>query len=486
MRELLGLSATALAARIRTREVSPSEAVEVHIRRIEEVNPHINAVVANRFTEARGEAKQLDRELLRRPPGALPPFFGVPFTVKELISVEGMPFTAGVVARRGEVGVEDAPLVARLRNAGGIPLGVTNVSEAGLWLESHNRVYGRTNNPHDPRCIAGGSSGGEGAIIAAGGSPMGVGADIGGSIRNPSFFNGICGHKPSGGLLPSVGHWPPAVGRRGRYCVSGPMARRVEDLVTMMEVFSPEEDPHRDPGRPPFRRARGLEPREVPVYYFESNGLTRVDREVADAQRAAVDALARRGFRVERWRPRALFRSVELWTTLVAGSAEDTVRELLGNGAPIPLVREWTRLPFGRARHPFYSLLMATAEGITATSPPRARALEGRRDALRAEIEHKLGERGVLICPPYPRPAPRHHVPLLSPLAFSYCGVFNVLELPATAVPTGMTRKGLPVGVQVVGSRFADPVTLWVAGEIEAALGRSFVPAAVTPAHSRG
>ena len=161
------------------------------------------------------------------------------------------------------------------------------------------------------------------------------------------------------------------------------------------------------------------------------------------------------------------------------------MRELLGNGAPIRLGREWARLPFGRSRHPLYSLVMATGEGVTSASPRRARALEGLRDGLRAEIEDRLGERGVLLCPPYPRPAPRHHLPLLSPLAFSYCGIFNVLELPATAVPTGVTAGGLPVGVQVVGRRFADPLTLWVAGEIETALGRPFVPASPTPERSR-
>src|SRR5205823_1477195 len=107
------------------------------------------------------------------------------------------------------IGDEDAPVVARMRAAGSIILGLTNVSEAGLWLETYNTVYGRTNNAYSVRHISGGSTGGEASIIGAGGSAIGLGADIGGSIRNPCFFNGIVGHKPTGGLLPSIGHWPP-------------------------------------------------------------------------------------------------------------------------------------------------------------------------------------------------------------------------------------------------------------------------------------
>ena len=224
MNACLKLPAVELARLLRAREVRASELLEMHIRRILEVNDVINAVVAEDFDGARQCAAAADARLDAGDYDAeSEPFLGVPFTVKEILSVAGQPNTAGVVARSHVIAQEDAPLVARLRRAGGIFMGVTNVSEAGLWLESHNSVYGRTNNPHRPTHMAGGSSGGEAAIIAAGGSPMGIGSDIGGSIRNPCFFNGISGHKPSGGLLPSTGHWPPVTGQRGRFCVSGPM-----------------------------------------------------------------------------------------------------------------------------------------------------------------------------------------------------------------------------------------------------------------------
>jgi fatty acid amide hydrolase 2 len=468
-RELLLASGVELARKIRDREVSATEVVDAHIERIEAVNPRLNAVVVRCYEDARRVARDVDRRLAAGQP--VGPLAGVPATVKELISVEGLPNTAGVLARRDVVGTADAPLVARLRQAGCAIVGLTNVSEAGLWLETHNKLYGRTNNAYHPDHISGGSSGGEGAIIGAGGSPLGIGADIGGSIRNPAFFNGICGHKPSGGLLPSIGHWPPAEGRRGRYCVSGPMARRVEDLVELMEVFSPEHDPYRDAARPRFERLEAPRPGEITVHVFDDNGLARVSRSMAAAVAAAGDALQRMGMRVERWRPRGLLRSAEIWGAKLAETDDMGVRELLGDGRPISLLEQWARWPLRRADHPFISLAMATLEGLSDVSPERTRKLCAKADAMYDEIQAKLGPRGVLLCPPYPRSAPRHRVPLTNPLAFTYCGIFNVLEMPSTAVPTGFDEGGLPLGVQVASTRFNDPLTLWVAGRLEEAFG---------------
>lgn len=471
MSDLFEVSATELARRIAKQEISPVEILEAHIAKIEEVNPLINALVVNTFQSARREAMEAEREILRNSSG-LPRFFGVPFTVKELISIKGLPYTAGVLARKNEVGKEDSALVQRLRSAGGILLGTTNISEAGLWLETYNRIYGRTKNPYDLTRISGGSSGGEAALIAAGGSPMGIGADVGGSIRNPAFFNGICGHKPSGGLLPSGGHWPPAEGERGRYCVSGPMARSVEDLIGLMEVFSPVNDPYRDPSQSAFSPIKNLNPKDVTIYYFDDNELARPDAEVKQNISETVKRLATQGFRAEPWCPPGLKRSAEIWAAKIAVSGNCSIQELLGNGEKINLISEWFRSLFGRSNHQFSSLIMATFEGLSSFGgQKRLQKLLDQCSELQSIIENKLGDRGVLICPPYPHPAPKHHFPLLSLLgftfAFTYCGIFNVLEFPATAVPTGFSKNGLPLGVQVVGKRFNDPLTLWVAQRIE-------------------
>jgi len=468
--ELLQLSATDLAAKIRAREVSPLEVVKRHVRRIEEVNPRLNAVVAHRFEDAIEDARRATERLVNEKTVDVGAFYGVPFTAKELVAVEGLPNTAGVAKRRHIIATEDAPLVGHMKAAGAICVGVTNVSEAGLWLETHNTLYGRTNNAYSDDHIPGGSSGGEGAIIGAGGSPIGIGADSGGSIRNPSFFNGICGHKPSGGLLAARGHYPPAEGERGRYCVSGPMARRVRDLTAAMEVLSPHDDPDRDPGRARFRELSGVTPQDVTIYYYTGDGLTPVDPELDAGVEALADDLRAQGFRVEPWRPTGTRLGPLLWIGNLAASSPETLSEIINDGRKRSLLREWAKLPLGRSVHPLYSLLVASFD--QAASPAWMRRWTGaRRDALAREIEAKLGDRGVLMCLPYPRPAPRHGVALRLPFAFAYSGLFNVLEMPATAVPMGRTREGLPMGVQIVGKRFADPLTLYVAEEIERITG---------------
>ncbi|MFW5740001.1 MAG: amidase, partial [Myxococcota bacterium] len=238
MDPLLTLSATRLARMIRTRAVSSREVVDAHIRHVEAVNPALNAMVADRFEQAREEARAADERVAREDPSELPPLFGVPCSIKEAFALEGMPNTAGLVSRVGSRATTDATAVRRLRAAGAIPLGVTNVSELCMWMESDNRVYGRTRNPYDLGCTAGGSSGGEGAIIAAGGTPFGLGSDVGGSIRMPAFFNGIFGHKPTGGLIPNTGQFPIAHNEARRYLTTGPLCRRAEDLYPLVQILA--------------------------------------------------------------------------------------------------------------------------------------------------------------------------------------------------------------------------------------------------------
>ncbi|HEV2062045.1 MAG TPA: amidase family protein, partial [Solirubrobacteraceae bacterium] len=185
-------SAIALAAAIRAREVSSREVVEEHIAVLERMQPRTHALARDCFEAARRAADDADA---RTDADTGPPFHGVPCTIKESFAVKGMPNSAGLVARRDHVAEQDAPAVARLRAAGAIPLGVTNTSEMCMWIESSNHVYGRTNSAYDERRAAGGSSGGEGAAVGSGGSPLGLGSDIGGSVRLPAFFNGVFGHK---------------------------------------------------------------------------------------------------------------------------------------------------------------------------------------------------------------------------------------------------------------------------------------------------
>ncbi|HEY7976271.1 MAG TPA: amidase, partial [Ktedonobacterales bacterium] len=200
--EITDLSAVALAASIARGDLSAIEAVEASIARIEAVNPRLNAVVVKRYDEARAEARAADERQARGEP--LGPLHGVPITVKECFDVTGTPATYGLPSRAHTLATEDDLYVARLRAAGAIIVGKTNLSQLLLYIESDNPLYGRTNNPWDLTRTPGGSSGGQAAIIAAGGSPLGLATDIGGSIRMPAAFCGVVGMKPTAGRTPDL------------------------------------------------------------------------------------------------------------------------------------------------------------------------------------------------------------------------------------------------------------------------------------------
>ncbi|WP_437683074.1 amidase [Sorangium sp. So ce131] len=468
---LLLHSATRLAALIRDRAVTSADVVEAHIRHIERVNPTLNAMVADRFDAARAEARAADALLARIGPAAAPPFLGVPCSIKESFAVAGMPNSAGLVARAGVRAGEDAVTVARLRAAGFIPLGVTNVSELCMWMETSNRIYGRTNNPYDPARTAGGSSGGEGAVVGAGGAPVGLGSDIGGSIRMPAFFNGVFGHKPTGGLVPTSGQYP-LPGERGlRFLTAGPIARRAEDLMPVLRVLAGPDG--RDPGCAPLPLGdpASVDLAGLTVLSVEHDGIWRVSADLLAAQRRAARALAARGATVREARIDLLARTLDIWTAMVGTSGGATFRALLGNGRPVSLSRELARWSIRRSPHTLPALALTLLEDVGQRLPARVRRALELGQALRAELVSRIGERGVMLYPSYPRPAPRHYAPLLPPFQWTYTAVLNVMEMPATQVPLGLNRDGLPLGVQVAAIHGNDHLTIAVAQHLERALG---------------
>ena len=228
MGELTFLSAASMAEQIRQKKLSPVELVEAHLARIEALNPKLNAFVRVDVEGARRQARAAEVEVGKRK--ELGPLHGVPLSIKSSMEVAGLPWEAGTKLRAGVLGERDAPLVARLRQAGAIILGVTNAPELLMAWETDNLLYGRTNNPWDITRTPGGSSGGEAAAIAAGMSAGGMGSDGGGSIRVPAHFSGICGLKPTPGRIPATGHFPESVGPFALLGVVGPMARNMGDL----------------------------------------------------------------------------------------------------------------------------------------------------------------------------------------------------------------------------------------------------------------
>ena len=463
MRSLLTLSGSRIAALIRRREVSSRDAVDVHIAQIEDVNPALNAVVRRRFEEARLEADLADRRIASGET-ELPPFHGVPCTIKECFALTGMPNTAGLVAYRGELASRDAVAVARLRAAGAIPLGVTNTSELCMWMESNNRVYGRTNNPYDLRRTPGGSSGGEGAIVGAGGSPFGLGSDIGGSIRMPAFFNGIFGHKPTGGLVDNSGQRPTPPPGVLTYIATGPLARRAEDLAPLLTVLAGSPSALRE--KPEDVDLRGLRVVTIP-----DNGRTSVDPVLREAQAECARALERRGARVEEARLPGLRASFEIWSAMLDAADGPSFASLLGRGVPIDIGRElwgWVRRT---SPHTFPALGLALVEKLPKLFPARGRAYVAQGQALRRELCELIGPGGVMLYPPYATLAPRHMQAFFPPFNWVYTAILNVLELPVTEVPLGLSASGLPLGVQVGAVHGNDHLTIAVALALEKDFG---------------
>jgi fatty acid amide hydrolase 2 len=477
-------SALELARAIRQRELTASEVVEAHIALHQRLAIRVNALAAERFELARREATAAD-ELLRAsaPQAELPPLLGVPFTVKESIALTGMPQSAGLLAREHHRAPRSAPAVQRLLDAGAIALGVTNTSELTLWIESSNRLYGRTNNPFDPTRTAGGSSGGEGAAVGSGGSPFGLGSDIGGSIRVPALFCGVFGHKPSCGLVPNTGMYPPTPGTAGRLLGVGPLARRAEDLMAVLRIIAGPD------GVDPVARSVALDdPAAVSidglrVVTVEDASRLPMSRELRDAREQAAGALAAAGARITRvalrsWRSALL----PFLLTLQSGAEEITLDLLHEAGAKRPT---WRSLIAPGGPHTLPTRLALASELLPqpGDSGGRRRVLASGR-ALATELTEAIGS-GVLLHPAHPRAAPRHGRTVGRPWLITPAAVFNLAGVPVTEVPLGLSQTGVPLGVQVAAGMDRDHVSIAVALELERTFGGWVAPTHAPPSGPR-
>src|ERR1700686_3966700 len=311
MDDLTFLPAIVMAQQIREKKISPVELAEMHLAKIERLNPKLNAFVHVDAERVRLEAR--DAEAAVTSGKVLGPLHGVPISIKSSLEVAGLRCEAGTRLRAGCVATRDAPLVARLRNAGALVLGVTNTPELLMAWETDNLLYGRTNNPWNLERTAGGSSGGEAAAIAAGMSAGGVGSDGGGSIRVPAHFTGICGLKPTPGRIPAAGHFPASAGPFALIGVVGPMARTATDLKVLFEVMQGPDDGDPSAAPVPLRWPTEDEARKLRVGYFEDDGRTPVTTETRAAVRMATEALRAAGFQVEPFRPEGLEEARVLW-----------------------------------------------------------------------------------------------------------------------------------------------------------------------------
>lgn len=461
-------SATELARGIRGRAYSARAVVEAHIARLEQVNPVLNAVVVPRYDEARLAADAADEMVAMRRSSDLPPLLGVPITIKESLAVAGLPNTAGVVARRASRPKDDATVVKRVLDAGAILLGLTNTSEGCMWIETDNRVYGRTNNAYDPTRTAGGSSGGEGAAVGSGGSPVGLATDTLGSIRVPAMWNGVFGHRPTTGLVPLTGAWPPPLGV-AHMCSNGIIARRAEDLMLLLRVMAGPDGI--DPLARPFTLA---EPDTsaldgVRLTVIDDAFLPGVGREMLRARDEAATALEALGARIEHRSMKSL-RSVGFFTTIVL--ANETGRrfgEIMNDEGASPTAL--SELLAWRGDHTAAMRLLMVGEFFASILPKRlARQMVRAAHAMAERITDHIGD-GLLLHPTLTTVAPRHGRTNGRPWRTNGVAPSSLAGLPVTQIPLGLGRTGLPVGVQAIAAPGNDHVTIAAALGLERALG---------------
>jgi Asp-tRNA(Asn)/Glu-tRNA(Gln) amidotransferase A subunit family amidase len=468
MSDLTFLSAVTMAEQVREKKISPVELADAHLAKIDRLNPKLNAFVQVDGERVRGEARVAEAAVISG--RALGPLHGVPISIKSCLEVAGLRCEAGTRLGSGFTATKDAPLVARLRGAGALVLGVTNTPELLMAWETDNLLYGRTNSPWNLDRTPGGSSGGEAAAIAAGMSAGGVGSDGGGSIRVPAHFSGICGLKPTPGRVPSTGHFPPSGGPFALIGVVGPMARTVADVKALFEVMQGPDDGDTCAAPVPLRWPSDDEVKSLRVGYFEDDGRTPVTPETRVAVRMAADALQRAGFQIEPFRPRSLEDARVLWKKFFVKAGGMLIRPMFDNRENdlSPILKQFLDWSAAEPELTGDSLLDAWIS----------------RDALRATFLAQMRKYPILLCPAAAIPAFRHGerswnidgkaVDYLD--AWSYTEWFNLLGNPAAVVPVSHSGEGLPIGVQIVGRPWEEEQVLSVAEVLERDCGAWKIP----------
>jgi amidase len=444
--ELTAKSLTTIAEMIRRRKVSPVEVAEAHLRRIDDLNRSLNAIV----TVA---PDVIDRARVAQDAPAQGELHGVPITIKDTIETAGLRTTSGSKMRAEYVPEVDAPAVARLKAAGAIVLGKTNAAEMAMDYTADNPVFGRTNHPLNSRLTPGGSSGGEAVVIATHMSPGGIGSDLAGSVRIPAHFCGICGLKPTTGRVPGEGQFPPSSGPYSLGAVIGPMARSVGDLRVLFRALIADVSSPRD-----------LDLKGGRFAWYTDDGVVPVTEDTAQAVKNAVNALNGAGLVGQEQLPPHLERGNEMWLKLFSRASVVQLRQAYA----------------GRENEggSFVSWRLATADD---SSPPTLDEYISNwmeRDRLREELLRWMEATPIIVAPVGSTPAYEHDTLKITVRgstfgtfrAFSYAQAFNVFDLPVVTIPAKKDGS-LPIGVQIVGPPFAEEMVLAAAEIVESALG---------------
>ncbi len=457
-----------MAELVRTQQISPVELVEKSLERLELVNPSLNARAENLSAQAMSAARDLENKIFADPESFKNhSLLGVPITIKEMFAMQGCRRTAGSINYKNEIMDFDATLVTRLKNAGAIPLCTTNVPELGLWFETENVIYGRTQNPYDLKRTSGGSTGGDAALISSLVTPLGLGSDIGGSVRIPAAFCGVYGHKPTWRRLPKTGHFPSTVEsikkvtkEKDSITTMGFLARDVEDLPLLMEILSgPDQIDPTVESAWKLDKNFSLNPRMNKVYVMDSPKMrlcAKSDIEISHAVKKAADAFKVQGFEVISLDSDLFYDAFEIWSAVTGSTQGQPFYEKMTRGQQISLFKELSRHLGGQARYTFPALITCVLDLFK--KPESMKKGLGKAHTLQKKLEELLGENHLILMPVHPRVAPRHTLPYLRPFDFCMTGFLNPFGIPATSVPAGLNSKGLPMAVQIVAGFGQDKI----------------------------
>jgi amidase len=472
-------SATEMLSLLRARQIGAVELLKLHLERFEKYNPALNVVVATDVEGALRAATAADNTA--RDAAALPPLHGLPMTIKDTFEVVGMPATCGLPFLAEHRPQRDADAVARLKAAGAIVYGKTNVPAAAADWQSYNSIYGQSNNPWDTTRSPGGSSGGAAAAVAAGLAPLELGSDIGGSIRCPAHFCGVYGHKTSHGLVPGRGHIPPLPGQTQAHelGVFGPLVRSAKDLELALDILVAPGELQQPAVRITIPRSRHERLQDFRVAVWADSDTFAVDRLCLEAIESYVGDLRRVGVNVDfNARPDIDWHAA--YETYLA-----TLLPIVGSGLPVAVVQEL--LDAASVLPPdSTSYLARTARALTMRHFEYFNVREQREQLFRRWRDF-FTRFDLLICPVMPNVAyPHDHrgegaVDARSTLVdgrsrpyedgFQWPALALVADLPSTAVPTGRFIDGLPMGVQVIGPYLEDRTPLRFAQLVERELG---------------
>ncbi|XP_045774671.1 fatty-acid amide hydrolase 2-A-like isoform X2 [Maniola jurtina] len=463
----LAESATSLAKKIKQKELKSEELVQALIERIKQVNPHLNAIAADRFEAALEEAREVDRliseglteELSKKP------FLGVPYTAKESQAVKGMPLTLGLWCRRNETATEDSEAVVRMRAAGAIIVASTNLPEMLIWQETRNPVYGMTTNPHHTGRSPGGSSGAEAALSSTYATPISLCSDIGGSTRMPAFYCGMFGHHPTAGTTNTKGCFYRNGDEDSMFCL-GFISKHVEDLAPLTKIVAGDKADL-------LKLDRDVDIKKIKFYYVETSKdghVSPLRPEMTDAMQSVVKKIQQDlNASPQSYYHDGLDYMYKLWCYWMS-KEPGNYASMLNNGVgEMHGFRELFKKMFGLSKHCLFTIMQVLEKQLL--PKPDEEWAENLTKSFKEDLFGKLGDNGVLLFPSAPHASPYNYSCYLRPYNFSYWSLVNVLKCPATQVPLGKNSQGLPIGIQVVAAPYNDALCLAVAKYLEKEFG---------------